>query len=359
MSQTAILRARLLASATSFTMHEAKQYIDDVLKTGAADDDKRFHKRFSEEFWPLVTVADSLADTRILVEFAGSGSSIDATLVFDSDRLPQQIELTAAIDGHQEALQDEHMEIYGSAPLTVKIAATKNKNSKQQRIEETMPDWQSADDFNNELLSRVKSVVAEKCAKAVSRAYYKGAWLGVVIPNFPPKERKKRFTPMFTDFLSNSSVYEPFSRVFVVSTVGDYFFDTESLRPSSSSSEVRRSSGPSFFDEAQSVELSMEQLSKRFDAAMLEIYQRAKSEAGYNASVFLQMLHDRRGVATAKYLINASKPSDGYTNLYRLGRLDLTVEAVLIENVQWHPLFTEDELDKARRRLAEYRYRPA
>jgi hypothetical protein len=70
------------------------------------------------------------------------------------------------------------------------------------------------------------------------------------------------------------------------------------------------------------------------------------------------MLHERGGIATAKALINAAKPSDGYTALYERGRLDLTVEAVVVENERWHILFTEDELEKATKRLLEYSYRP-
>jgi len=59
---------------------------------------------------------------------------------------------------------------------------------------------------------------------------------------------------------------------------------------------------------------------------------------------------------TAKYLINSRKPSDGYTNLWERGRLDLTVEAMVMENSKWHELFTSEELDKARRRLTDYGY---
>lgn len=91
---------------------------------------------------------------------------------------------------------------------------------------------------------------------------------------------------------------------------------------------------------------------------MLEIYQRAKSEAGYTASVFHQMLVRQGGVATAKQLINAPHPSDGYTSLYELKCLHLTVEAVVVENPKWHPLFTEDEVAKARARLKAYDYKP-
>jgi hypothetical protein len=46
----------------------------------------------------------------------------------------------------------------------------------------------------------------------------------------------------------------------------------------------------------------MQDLVKRFDGAMFEIYNR-ESEAGYNATVFLRMLGDRGGLATAKYLV--------------------------------------------------------
>jgi len=102
----------------------------------------------------------------------------------------------------------------------------------------------------------------------------------------------------------------------------------------------------------------MADLEKQFDEAMLTIYRRAKSEAKYTASVFYRMLDERGGLATAKYLINAEKPSDGYTRLYELGRLDLTVEAVVVEEPRWHSLFTAEELAKARKRLAVYGYQP-
>lgn len=42
-----------------------------------------------------------------------------------------------------------------------------------------------------------------------------------------------------------------------------------------------------------------------FDAAMMQIYTRARDEAGYNASRYLQMLVDHRGVETARILVTA------------------------------------------------------
>ena len=102
----------------------------------------------------------------------------------------------------------------------------------------------------------------------------------------------------------------------------------------------------------------MHDLSKQFDAAMFEIYRRAKLEAGYNATIFLRMLSDRGGLATAKYLINSPIPSDGYTHLYERARLDLTVEAMVVENTRWHELFTREELATANSQLKQYGYGP-
>jgi hypothetical protein len=100
----------------------------------------------------------------------------------------------------------------------------------------------------------------------------------------------------------------------------------------------------------------MADLLKQFDQAMLSIYQRAKSEAKYNATIFFRMLNERGGLATAKYLINSDHPSDGYTHLYERGRLDLTVEAMVVEDARWHSLFTKEELVCAKKRLEDYKY---
>jgi hypothetical protein len=102
----------------------------------------------------------------------------------------------------------------------------------------------------------------------------------------------------------------------------------------------------------------MADLEKQFTEVMFDVYRRAKNEANYPATKFLQMVMDNGGLATAKTLINAAKPSDGYTALYMRNRLDLTVEAIVTENPQWHQLFTEEELKKATKRLKDYAYTP-
>ena|SRR5690242_16870268 len=102
--------------------------------------------------------------------------------------------------------------------------------------------------------------------------------------------------------------------------------------------------------------MTHEPLAEAFDEEMFGIYKRAHSEANYNASRFLQMLHEHRGLETARILLHSPNVSEGYTALWERRRLDLTVEAVIHDNPKWHPLFTQEELDICTKRLTDYEY---
>ena len=93
-----------------------------------------------------------------------------------------------------------------------------------------------------------------------------------------------------------------------------------------------------------------------FDKAMLDVYWRAKNEAGYNATRYLKMLQEHGGINTAKILLHANHVSDGYTALWERGRLDLTVEALILKE-KWFSLFSETEREIARKRLNQYNYK--
>jgi hypothetical protein len=73
----------------------------------------------------------------------------------------------------------------------------------------------------------------------------------------------------------------------------------------------------------------VEHLVAEFDQEMFRIYERARSEANYNATRFLQMLYEHRGLEIARILLHSTNVSEGYTALWERGRLDLTVEAVI------------------------------
>lgn len=101
--------------------------------------------------------------------------------------------------------------------------------------------------------------------------------------------------------------------------------------------------------------MTMDPVLVEFNQAMHEIYRLAKVEAGYNATVFLRMLQDRGPLETARFLIHTPKPSDGFTALWERRRLDLTVEAHVLQD-RFASLFTEAERDSCRERLAQYGY---
>lgn len=93
------------------------------------------------------------------------------------------------------------------------------------------------------------------------------------------------------------------------------------------------------------------QLNKDFHKAMLRIYDESKA-IGYTPSKFRQMVANEGGLRTAKKLINSKQLSDGFAELAHLNRLDLTVEALVLNQV-YRILFTELELDIARERLMQ------
>ena len=97
------------------------------------------------------------------------------------------------------------------------------------------------------------------------------------------------------------------------------------------------------------------ELERRFEIAMMSIYQRALTEANYRASRFHQMLCEHGGLETARILLHNPTVSEGYTALWERNRLDLTVEAHVLEP-QWKDLFNETERKIAANRLEQYGY---
>lgn len=94
-------------------------------------------------------------------------------------------------------------------------------------------------------------------------------------------------------------------------------------------------------------------IAREFDLAMRRIYDEATT-FGYRPGHFLRMLGKLGGLETARRLIRGSATS-GFETLWEHGRLDLSVEALILD-AQWQPLFTAEELAIARRRLKDYNY---
>ena len=95
---------------------------------------------------------------------------------------------------------------------------------------------------------------------------------------------------------------------------------------------------------------------RAFDEAMRDIYTRALREAGYHATIYLRMLSEHGPLETARKLLASSTPSAGFTALWEKGRLDLTVEALVLK-AEFQQFFTDEELETARERLERLGYR--
>jgi hypothetical protein len=99
-----------------------------------------------------------------------------------------------------------------------------------------------------------------------------------------------------------------------------------------------------------------ETLKEEFQKAMIGIYTRTFSACGYRAGRFLEMVNTRGGLETAKTLFHEDEPQAGFVALHEQGRLDVTMEAEIVEHEEWHSLFTQEEIETAKKRLSAFGY---
>lgn len=93
----------------------------------------------------------------------------------------------------------------------------------------------------------------------------------------------------------------------------------------------------------------------RFHEEMIGVYKQAKRECNYNATYFLQMVAEMGGVLAAKKLLDSPDISHGLIALWNCGRLELSMEALVLQP-EWQPLFTAEELAVAKKRLTDLGY---
>lgn len=95
-------------------------------------------------------------------------------------------------------------------------------------------------------------------------------------------------------------------------------------------------------------------LKEEFHRAMLSIDATA-GKYGYHPSYFLRMVHELGGLRAAKQLLSADNPQSGLAKLWELELLDNSMEALVIQE-RWKDLFSEEELQEARKRLQDFGY---
>lgn len=101
----------------------------------------------------------------------------------------------------------------------------------------------------------------------------------------------------------------------------------------------------------------MNELESKFHEKTLEVYELGKKLCGYNAVRFLQKVRRVGGLVAAKDWLNPKNknkpPTDGFMKLVNSGRLDISLESLVLRS-PWNQLFTTEELSVAEVRLRKY-----
>ena len=97
-------------------------------------------------------------------------------------------------------------------------------------------------------------------------------------------------------------------------------------------------------------------LEERFHDSMLDIFWLAGRATGYWASYFLRGVRNKGGVTEARDLLRKTGTSPGFERLKAEGRLDLSMEAIVIKP-EFASLFNAQEIETAQQRLDDVGYR--
>lgn len=92
-----------------------------------------------------------------------------------------------------------------------------------------------------------------------------------------------------------------------------------------------------------------------FQSFMLKLMKYSYDETGFVPSVCRQKIDQEGAYDAVISLVYAKSEYCGFEQYYAMGRLKLSLEAVVVSE-RWRPLFPEEIFKKARRRLKNYGY---
>jgi hypothetical protein len=98
-----------------------------------------------------------------------------------------------------------------------------------------------------------------------------------------------------------------------------------------------------------------EQIEKQLEREYLRLSRLYYEEYGYHPSRFLQMMKEYGPVQTTIKLVMDPVLHEGLTKLWELGRLDISVEATILQEPYCN-LFSDDVLNKAKEKLEKLGY---
>ena len=96
-------------------------------------------------------------------------------------------------------------------------------------------------------------------------------------------------------------------------------------------------------------------LEEQFQQEVMSGIESSKKELHYTPTYFLRMVYEHGAVQTAKMLLDNSEVQEGLMTLSILGRLDLSMEVMVLDR-KYRSLFTYEERRSARQRLEKLDY---
>lgn len=82
----------------------------------------------------------------------------------------------------------------------------------------------------------------------------------------------------------------------------------------------------------------------------------ACAEFNYNPTAFRKMIDARGAVGAVRTLFSANRYSEGFVRLWEEGRLDLSMEALVLEHPRYLKFFTSSQLENAKKWLDAVKY---
>jgi hypothetical protein len=98
--------------------------------------------------------------------------------------------------------------------------------------------------------------------------------------------------------------------------------------------------------------LNNSEVEKELEMDLQSLYEKIRKEIRSNTPKYFSIILVEKGaLATANEILNSTDPTDGFTILLLMGRLDLTLEFLIVNNPKYHPLFSETMLNNAKLRI--------
>jgi len=101
----------------------------------------------------------------------------------------------------------------------------------------------------------------------------------------------------------------------------------------------------------------MSDAEKRLHRVMIDATKECK-RLGYHPAFLIQMIQESGPLGACQSILGKPDLTEGFGRLWELHRLDLTIEAIVLQE-EFAKLFTDEERTIARKRLAKLDYFPA